>query len=74
MIFYLNDQGEVCNFAMVRWADDKEKELEQMYLGRKTAEEGRKNGQSTIPNSVGDMLIRCLNTLTGERNMDAAFD
>ena len=30
VVFYLNEQGDVCDFTMLRWADDKAYELEQV--------------------------------------------
>ncbi len=31
-IFYINEDGDVCDFTLVRWADERSHELEQLWL------------------------------------------
>ena len=32
MIFYTNEQGDICDFTMLRWADERANELERLWM------------------------------------------
>lgn len=75
VVFYLNEDGDVCDFTMLRWADDKANELDRLYLEVEKDITARKEELNVLTEKISqeDVLFRCLNTLTSEPDIQLAL-